>query len=69
MYQKEGNRGFFKGCLASCIKEGSFAGIYYALYVEGKSKGYSAWTAGMVAGLISTLSTHPFELLKTIMQV
>ena len=62
-------RGFFKGCLASCIKEGSFAGLYYALYTEGKKLGFTSTVSGMTAGLISTVMTHPFEIIRAHLQV
>ena len=62
-------RGFFKGCFASCIKEGSFAGLYYALYTEGKKIGISSSVSGMTAGLISTIITHPFEIIRAHLQV
>ena len=32
IYQVEGLQGFWKGGLATCYKEGIFAGAYYSLY-------------------------------------
>lgn len=32
IYEKEGAMGFFSGAMASCLKEGLFAGFYYMLY-------------------------------------
>ena len=32
IYAKEGFMGFFNGGLASCLKEGFFAGFYYMIY-------------------------------------
>ena len=60
LYKIEGVNGLFKGCGASCLKEGSFAGIYYALYIEGKNIGLNSFSAGMIAGITSTILTHPF---------
>ena len=36
IYRNEGWKGFFSGCLASCMKEGFFAGFYYMIYEEMK---------------------------------
>lgn len=36
IHQNEGLRGFFSGGLASCLKEGFFAGFYYMIYEEMK---------------------------------
>ena len=52
IYKVEGVHGFFKGLLASCIKEGTFAGIYYALYTEGKKLGLSSMISGMGSGIL-----------------
>lgn len=68
MYAIEGIQGFFKGSFASCIKEGSFAGFYYALYIEGKTLGLSTLVSGMLAGSISTVITHPFEIMRANLQ-
>ena len=51
------------------MKEGIFGGIYYALYIEGKSMGMNSFSAGMIAGIASTLFTHPFEIVRANMQV
>ena len=32
IYQKEGIQAFWSGGLASCLKEGFFAGLYYMFY-------------------------------------
>jgi len=44
----------------TCYKEGAFAGLYYALYSEGKTFGINSFTAGILSGMISTCVTHPF---------
>lgn len=69
VYKVEGIHGFFKGLMASCIKEGTFAGIYYALYTEGKKLGLSSMASGMTSGMISTVLTHPFEIIRASLQV
>lgn len=36
IYQKEGFKSLFSGCLSSCIKEGTFGGFHYMFYEEFK---------------------------------
>ena len=69
IYKFEGINGFFKGCLATCIKEGGFAGLYYGFYLEGKKQGLTSFWSGMTAGFIATLASHPFEIIRANMQV
>ena len=69
IYQIEGLEGFFKGCAASCWKEASFAGLYYSLYRIGKDFGISSFFSGIGSGMISTFITHPFEIVRTNIQV
>ena len=69
IYQGEGVRGFFKGALANSIKESSFAGLYYALYEEGRNLGIPAMASGMASGFFSTFITHPFETIRINIQV
>lgn len=52
----------------SCYKEGMFAGLFYALYSEGKALGINSFVAGMMAGMISTSITHPFEIVRAELQ-
>lgn len=68
IYQGQGIKGFWKGGLATCYKEGIFAGAYYTLYQEGKAFGINAFIAGMVAGMISTTLTHPLEIIRAEIQ-
>lgn len=60
IYIKEGLTGFFSGTLASCLKEGFFAGLYYMFYEELKGFGCDKLTSGLLGGMISTAITHPF---------
>lgn len=64
----EGFQGFFKGCLASCYKEGVFSGLYYAMYTEGKHFGINSFLAGITSGVIATAITHPFEIIRAELQ-
>lgn len=58
--KEEGFRGYWKGGLASCCKEGGFAGLYYAMYTKGKDFGLAPMTSGLLSGVIATAITHPF---------
>jgi hypothetical protein len=60
VYKNEGVRGFFKGTIASCYKEGFFAGLYYLLYEEGKKIGMPSMVSGVISGMFCTALTHPF---------
>jgi hypothetical protein len=68
IYQEEGFRGYFKGGLATCYKEGLFAGLFYTLYSEGKTLGLNSFVAGILSGMISTSITHPFEIVRAEIQ-
>jgi hypothetical protein len=68
IYRHEGVSGFFNGGLVSCYKEGIFAGFFYALYSQGKTMGLNSFVAGILAGMISTSFTHPFEIVRAGMQ-
>ena len=60
IYKKEGFKGFFSGGLASCLKEGFFAGFYYMFYEELKDRGLNKMSSGMIGGMLATAITHPF---------
>lgn len=68
IYQEEGFRGYFKGGLTTCYKEGLFAGLFYTLYSEGKTLGLNSFVAGILSGMISTSITHPFEIVRAEIQ-
>jgi len=59
IYVEEGIKGYFRGLLTNCYKEGIFAGLFYGMYEEGKKLGFSSSFSGIVSGMISTLMTHP----------
>ena len=59
IYLEEGFKGFFRGGLASCIKEGLFAGFYYMFYEELKKQGLNKIVAGVFSGMLGTTITHP----------
>ena len=68
IYKKEGIKGFFSGGLSSCIKEGTFGGFHYMFYEELKSLGYNKLISGIISGMIATILTHPFEIIRAKLQ-
>lgn len=69
IWRKEGPLTFFKGGLTSCLKEGSFAGMYYALYQAIKDHyEVNKLMAGWISGLLSTAVSHPFEIARAKLQ-
>ena len=62
-----------KGIIASCLKEGLFAGAYYEIFLALKTMedSYHVGTNflnGIIAGLISTAFSHPFEIARAQIQ-
>ena len=78
LYKAEGIRGYFRGVWPTCLKDGPFAGFYLLLYRKIKNflentlnlhyTGVSM-TPGIIAGVIATASSHPFEIIRARMQV
>jgi len=77
VYKKEGFKAFFKGAGACMFRDVPFAGLYYTLLNYSKEHlskfgvqaSANTIVSGMVAGLIATTATHPFELIRTHLQV
>ena len=73
IHKKELFRAMSKGLMASCIKEGMFAGFYYKIFEALKTMGdnYSTgmnFLSGVVAGIIATTASHPFEIARAQIQ-
>ncbi|CAK65101.1 unnamed protein product (macronuclear) [Paramecium tetraurelia] len=75
--KQEGVMSFFKGGLTCSIKDSLFAGIYYVVYRKmhemllPADSGFSpsvTFLSGMVAGLVGTCASHPFEILRARLQ-
>ncbi|CAO3639551.1 unnamed protein product [Cunninghamella blakesleeana] len=79
----DGIRGLFAGYGATFIRDAPFAGIYLFFYENCKKKA-NVWTtannynvasyainlsSGVIAGLTASVITHPFDMLKTRMQL
>jgi len=77
IYKTEGMKAFFKGAGACMFRDVPFAGLYYAMLNLFKEKlgklgiqsSSSTMVSGMVAGFIATTSTHPFEVIRTHLQL
>ena len=78
IYQNEGLKGFGVGALTSAMKDAPFAGIYFVIYikckrlfeekVEVKSLLINSFFSGMIAGVIATSLTNPFDVIRTRLQ-
>ncbi|CAD8202533.1 unnamed protein product [Paramecium pentaurelia] len=75
--KQEGLMSFFKGGLTCSIKDSLFAGIYYVVYRKmheillTADSGFSpsiTFLSGMIAGLVGTCASHPFEILRARLQ-
>jgi len=77
IYQKEGLKAFSKGAGACMFRDVPFAGLYYTLLNLSKEtlsqfglqKSANTMISGIMAGLIATTATHPFELIRTHLQI
>jgi len=77
IYRQEGLKTFFKGSGACVLRDVPFAGIYYTILNASKEKladfnikaPANTMISGMLAGLIATTVTHPFEIARTHLQV
>lgn len=79
LYQEGGVRGFFRGFSATALRDAPYAGLYLAVYEQGKAwlthanrAESGAWwvvgLSGLGAGAVATVVTHPFDILKTRLQ-
>lgn len=77
IYNKEGPKAFLKGAGACMLRDVPFAGIYYTalnfmrekLAFTGIQTSANTMVSGMLAGLVATAATHPFEVIRTHIQV
>jgi len=77
IYKQEGIQGFTKGAAACMLRDGPFAGIYFAIYNKSKKNlqplkldtSTTAMASGLVAGFIATAVTQPLEVIRARIQV
>ncbi|KAJ1660909.1 hypothetical protein IWQ61_000213 [Dispira simplex] len=84
IYAQEGIRGFFAGYFPTLLRDAPYAGLYIAIYEQFKLTiptflrssanlqlpvPLTGMTAGMLAGVIATCLTQPFDMIKTRMQL
>lgn len=72
--KREGVRGLFRGWMATTLRDAPNAGIYLGAYrwLGGGGEGIGLvgnMAAGLGAGFTATLLTHPFDLVKTRIQL
>lgn len=77
---KEGLKGLYSGYVATAFRDAPFAGIYVLIYeqlkgligtnlVNEKRTTFINLSSGMAAGLLATMITQPFDLVKTKLQL
>ncbi|KAG8722453.1 hypothetical protein FRC08_001969 [Ceratobasidium sp. 394] len=82
LVQTHGARGLWQGFLPSVFRDAPYAGLFVASYEAAKTYGEKIFNtsapgtaavvhsgAGMFAGAFATFVTHPFDMVKTSMQV
>jgi len=80
IWRAEGLRGLFSGCTATILRDAPYSGIYLMFYSQGKKtmKDFASidekdtkvhFICGINAGLMASLVTHPFDVIKTQMQL
>uniref|UniRef100_A0A0P4VYX1 Mitochondrial glycine transporter n=2 Tax=Scylla olivacea TaxID=85551 RepID=A0A0P4VYX1_SCYOL len=80
IYMKEGPRGLTRGLLATLLRDAPFSGLYLMFYTQTKrhiplrymENNLSPalhFTCGVVAGLLASAVTQPFDVVKTKMQL
>jgi len=82
-YSTEGTRGLFSGLTPTLLRDAPFSGLYFMFYSQLKlllpststsspsshAKPIGTFMCGLTAGLAASLVTHPFDVVKTKMQL
>lgn len=80
IYMKEGARGLTRGLVPTLLRDAPFSGLYLMFYtqtkkqipiryMEGNLSPALHFTCGVVAGLLASAVTQPFDVVKTKMQL
>jgi len=80
IYQREGSRGLTCGLSATLLRDAPFSGLYFMFYtqlkqlypsdyLDGRFTSLCHLSCGMVAGVMASLLTQPFDVIKTKMQL
>jgi solute carrier family 25 protein 38 len=80
IWRAEGVRGLFSGCTPTILRDAPYSGLYLMFYSHGKNlvrsashseetQTYEHFACGLVAGIMASLVTHPFDVIKTQIQL
>lgn len=80
IYNKEGVRGLTSGLMPTVLRDAPFSGLYLMFYTQAKNKiprhylegstgPFLHFTCGVLAGVLASLVTQPFDVVKTKMQL
>lgn len=73
--KNEGKKGLFSGLYPTLLRDVPFSSLYLLFYTELKTilsaeqKPGQLWTAGLLAGVLASLVTHPADVVKTTQQL
>ena len=77
--RQEGVRGLFSGGVATVLRDVPYSGIFLVFYFEMKRHATEKWNndipvlvtfgCGLASGFLASILTHPFDVIKTRMQV
>ncbi|KAI6659936.1 Solute carrier family 25 member 38-like [Oopsacas minuta] len=80
IFRQEGISGMFSGGVATVMRDAPYSGLFLLLYFELKQHADKKWTdtelpfivtfgCGLISGFFASMLTHPFDVIKTRMQV
>ena len=79
IFKQEGVRGLFSGGVATVLRDAPYSGMFLLFYFEMKRHSTEKWgnnipvlatfCCGFASGFLASLLTHPFDVIKTRMQV
>ena len=80
IFRQEGVRGMFSGGVATIMRDVPYSGLFVLFYFElrqyvakswlhGDAPAFVTFGCGLASGLLASMLTHPFDVIKTRMQV